>query len=123
MKTMEEDFENIIRSQLRVLKNQMDVIKDYLNKYEERNNKLRHIITNNLIEALIERFERNEKIIQDLNEKLDSLHIKFNENLSRSIKDVKEEIIDAELTRAISKLLDEKEIKVDSKALEELKEF
>lgn len=120
---MEEDFESIIRSQLRVLKNQMDVIKDYINKYEERNNRLRHIITNNLIDALIKRFEKNEKLIEELSEKMDSLHLKFQDNLSKSIKDMKEEIVDAELSKAISRIFDQKEIKVSSKTLDELKKL
>jgi len=120
---MEEDFEAIIRSQLRTLKNQMDIIKDYINKYEQRSVRLKKTITNELISALIKRFERNEKIIQDLDEKLESLNFKLQENLSRSIKDLREEISETELSKAISRIFEEKEIKVSSKALDELKKL
>ncbi len=120
---MEEDFETIIRSQLRTLKNQMDIIKDYINKYEERSIKLKKTITNELIDALIKRFERNEKLIQELNEKLESINLKLQENLSRSIKELREEITEAELSKAISKIFEEKEIKISSKALDELKKL
>ena len=120
-KTMEEDFEEAMRVQLRTLKNQVDVLRDFVNKYEERNLKLRQTIINELITALIKRFEKNEKIILELNEKIDSTNFKLQENLSKSIKDIKEEIIEAELSKAISKIFEEKEIKVSSKALDELK--
>jgi len=118
---MEEDFEEAMRVQLRTLKNQVDVLRDFVNKYEERNLKLRQTIINELITALIKRFEKNEKIILELNEKIDSTNFKLQENLSKSIKDIKEEIIEAELSKAISKIFEEKEIKVSSKALDELK--
>ena len=118
---MEEDFENAVRSQLTILKNQMDVIRDYINKYDERNNRLRKTITNDLITALLSRFERNERIINELNEKIDSLNFKFQESFSKSVRDLREEFSEAELSRAISKIFEEKEIKVSSKALEELK--
>jgi hypothetical protein len=120
---MEEDFESFMKSQLRALKNQMDIIKDYINKYEESSFRLKKTITNDLIEALIKRFERNEKIIQDLNEKIDSFHLKFQENLSRSIKELREEMSETELSKAISKIFEEKEIKISSKPLDELKKL
>jgi len=118
---MEEDFESLIRSQIRTLKNQMNIIKDYINKYEERSIRLKRTITNDLIDALIKRFERNEEFIQELNEKLESLNFKFKENLSRSVKELRDEINEAELSKAISKIFEEKKIKVSSKALDELK--
>jgi hypothetical protein len=118
---MEEDFESVVRSQLLILKNQMDIIKSYIDKYDEMNLKLKKTITNELISALISRFERNEKIINELSEKIDSLNFKFQENLSKSIRGLKEEISEAELSKAISKIFEEKEIKVSSKALSELK--
>ena len=120
---MEEDFESFMRSQLRTLKNQMEIIKDYINKYEERSFRLKRTITNDLIDALIKRFEKNEELIQGLNGKLESLNLKFHGNLSRSIKELREEISEAELSKAISKIFEKKEIKVSSKALDELKKL
>ena len=123
MKNMEEDFETLIRSQLRTLKNQMSIIKDYINKYEERSIRLKRTITNELIDALIKRFERNEKLIQELNEKLDSLNFRLKDDLSRSIKELREEMSEVELSKAISRIFEGKEIKVSSKALDELKKL
>ena len=120
---MEEDFEALMRSQIRTLKNQMEIIKDFISKYEERRLRLKRTITNELIDALIKRFERNEEITQKLKEELETLNFKFQENLSRSIKDLREEISEAELSKAISKIFEKKEIKVSSKALEELKKL
>ena len=110
-----------MRSQLRTLKNQMEIIKDYINKYEERSLRLRRTITNELIDALIKRFEKNEELIQDLNEKLESLNLKFHGTLSRSIKELREELSEAELSKAISRIFEKGEIKVSSKPLDELK--
>jgi hypothetical protein len=100
----------------------MDVIKDFINKYDERSLRLKKTITNELISALIDRFERNERLISNLSEKIDSINLKFKEDLSKSIKDMKEEMSEKELNKAISKIFEEKEIKVSSKALDELKD-
>jgi len=120
---MEEDFESMIRSQLRILKNQMDIIKGYVDSYEEKSAKLRKTITEELITALIGRFERNEKLINELNEKIDSINFKFQDNLSKSMKNLREEISEAALTKAIAKISEEKEIRVNSRALDELKDI
>ena len=120
---MEEEFEAFMRSQLRALKNQMEIIKDYINKYEETNIRLKKTITNELIDALIKRFERNEELMQELHEKLETLNFKFQNSLSRSVRELRNEISEAELSKAISKIFEEKEIKVSSKALDELKKL
>lgn len=123
MKKVEEEFETFIKSQLRTLKAQMDIIKEYINRYEERNIRLKKTISNELIEVLIKRFERNEKIISEFNEKLDSIDFKLREQLSRAIKDLREELSEAELSRAISKIFEEKEVKISSKPLDELRKI
>ncbi|OGI11962.1 hypothetical protein A3K64_00625 [Candidatus Micrarchaeota archaeon RBG_16_36_9] len=120
---MEEDFENMIRSQLRILKNQMDIIKSYIDSYEEKSAKLRRTITEELITALIGRFERNEKLMSELNDKVDSLNFKFQDNLSKCMRDLREEISESALTKAIAKINEEKEIKVNSSTLDELKDL
>ena len=120
---MEEEFETFIKSQLRTFKAQMDIIKEYINRYEERNIRLKKTISNELIEVLIKRFERNEKIISEFNEKLDSIDFKLREQLSRAIKDLREELSEAELSRAISKIFEEKEVKISSKPLDELRKI
>jgi hypothetical protein len=120
---MEEDFENMIKSQLRIIKNQMDIIKGYIDDYEEKSAKLRKTITEELITALIGRFERNEKLINELNVKVDSINFKFQDSLSKSMKDLREDISEAALAKAIAKISEEKEIRVSSRALDELKDI
>jgi hypothetical protein len=120
---MNDEFENMMRSQLLTLRNQMSVIKDYIDKYDQRSMKLRQTITNELIAALIARFEKNEQMFQELNEKVDMMNARMQTNFEKSLKELREEITEAELSRAISKIVDDKEIKVSSKALQELKDF
>ncbi len=117
---MQDDFETAMRLQLAMLKSQMEVIREYIEKYDERSSKLRRTITEDLINALIKRFERNEKTIQEMNEKVDSMGMKLNENLEKSLRQLREEIGEGELSKAISKIFDEKEIKVSSRVLENL---
>lgn len=118
---MAEDFESMMNSQLMTLRNQMEVIRDYIDRYEERSIKLKKTITNELITALISRFENNEKMIQELNEKVESCNTRLQDNLSKSLKEMRDEISERDLDKAILRIAGEKEIKVSSKALEELK--
>jgi hypothetical protein len=117
-----EDFETFIKSQLKTLQAQIETLRNYLNEYEDRNRKLKRLMSEELISALLFRFEKNEERISKIDEKLDSIHFNINEKLSQEIRNIKNEVSDANLTRSISKLLGEKEIKVESKILEELKE-
>jgi len=118
---MNEEFENFIRSQLKTLQAQIEIMKGYLNEYEERNRKLKKIMSEELIAALILRFEKNEERIRKMDEKLDSIHFTLHEKISQEIRNLKNEISETQLSKAISSLLAEKEIKVDSKPLDELK--
>ena len=121
MKKVNEEFEAFINSQLQTLRAQIETIKSYLEEYEERNKRLKKIMSEDLIGALIFRFEKNEKRIRGIDEKLDSIHFKLNEKLSQEIRNIKQDLSESQLSKAISKLLEEKEIKVDSKPLSELK--
>lgn len=121
MKKVNEEFEAFINSQLQTLRAQIETIKSYLEEYEERNKRLKKIMSEDLIGALIFRFEKNEKRIRGIDEKLDSIHFKLNEKLSQEIRNIKQDLSETQLSKAISKLLEEKEIKVDSKPLSELK--
>jgi hypothetical protein len=116
-----EEFEAFINSQLQTLRAQIETIKSYLEEYEERNKRLKKIMSEDLIGALIFRFEKNEERIRGIDEKLDSIHFKLNEKLSQEIRNIKQDLSETQLSKAISKLLEEKEIKVDSKPLSELK--
>ena len=121
MKKVNEEFEAFINSQLQALRAQIETIKSYLEEYEERNKRLKKIMSEDLIGALIFRFEKNEERIRGIDEKLDSIHFKLNEKLSQEIRNIKQDLSETQLSKAISKLLEEKEIKVDSKPLSELK--
>ncbi|MEM5778265.1 MAG: hypothetical protein QXD43_00775 [Candidatus Aenigmatarchaeota archaeon] len=118
---MSEDFETFIKSQLQALKAQIETIKRYLEEYEEKNRKLKKIMSEELITALLYRFEKNEERIRSIDEKLEQMHFSLHEKIAQEIKKIKDEISDAQLSKAISKLLEEKEIKVSSKPLDELK--
>jgi len=121
VKKVNEEFEAFINSQLQALRAQIETIKSYLEEYEERNKRLKKIMSEDLIGALIFRFEKNEERIRGIDEKLDSIHFKLNEKLSQEIRNIKQDLSETQLSKAISKLLEEKEIKVDSKPLSELK--
>lgn len=118
---MSEDFESEVSSQLITLRNQMSVIKDYIDKYDQRSMKLRQTITNELIVALIARFEKNEKMLQELSNKLDASNAKIQTDMEKSLRELRDEISEAELSKAITKIIDGNEIKVSSKALQDLK--
>ena len=121
MKRVNEEFESFIEAQLRALRAQIEKIKGYLDEYEEKNRKLKKIMSEELIEALILRFEKNEDRIRGIDEKLDYMHTTLHEKISHEIRNLKNEISEAQLSKAISRLLEEKEIKVDSKPLNEFK--
>jgi GTP-dependent phosphoenolpyruvate carboxykinase len=116
-----EEFEAFIDSQLQALRAQIETIKGYLEEYEERNRRLKKIMSEDLIGALIFRFEKNEDRIRMIDEKLESIHFKLSEKLTQEIRNIKQDLSETHLTKAISRLLEEKEIKVNSKPLNELK--
>jgi len=107
--------------ELQTLKAQIETIKNQLDDYEEGNSKLKKIISEELVDTLITRFEKNEERIRKIDEKLDSIHFKINEKIAQDIRNIKQDLSEAQLSKSISRLLDEKEIKIDSKPLEKLK--
>jgi hypothetical protein len=121
VKKVNEEFEAFIDSQLQALRAQIETIKGYLEEYEERNRRLKKIMSEDLIGALIFRFEKNEDRIRMIDEKLESIHFKLSEKLTQEIRNIKQDLSETHLTKAISRLLEEKEIKVNSKPLNELK--
>lgn len=121
MKKVNEEFEAFIKSQLQILKAQIETIKSYLDEYEERNRKLKKIMSEELVGALILRFEKNEERIRKIDEKIDSIHFTLHDKLSQEIRKIKDDLSETQLSKSISRLLEEREIKVDSKPLTELK--
>lgn len=126
---MNEDFEHFARSQLITMKSHMDLLTKYLQEYEERNIRLKQILSQELIISLVKRFEDNEKMIHELNQKLEERHFKLEEQLTKEIRTLRYEISETDLTRAISTISGENKfkesniVKVNSRPLEELKRF
>lgn len=164
MKKVNEEFETFtginIRSHLRALQAQIELIKSNLNEYGEASRALKKIMSEELITSIIARFEKNEERIKNLDGKLDSINFEIKQKLSQEIKiirnellytkqneervndleekvdfiqfeikeklpqeirGIRDEINDVQLSKAISCILKEREIKVDSKPLDELK--
>ena len=120
-KVSNEEFEAFIQTQLQALKAQIEILKKHLQEYEDRNRTLKKIMSEELIGALLLRFEKNEERLIKLDEKLESMHFNLNEKISQEIRKLKDDLSEAQLSRAIAKLLEQKEIKVDSRPLDELK--
>lgn len=121
MKNVKGDLESIIKAQLNTLKTQIDILKDHIESSEESNVRLKYIIANELVEALIKRFEKNENKIDELKEKIESIDLKLKKELSELNRITKMELSEEALSKSISKILKEKEIEVDSKPLLDLK--
>ncbi len=120
---MSEEFEKFIERQLESLKSQIEVLRKSISEYEEDAIKLKKKISNELVDALIKRFEKSEKKIDELDSKIDSLRFELENKLSGEIRKLRSELSEAELSRAISRIFEEREIKVDSKPLYELKDL
>ncbi len=120
---MKEDIEPIIKAQLNTLKAQIDILRDHIESSEEGNVRLKYIIANELVESLIKRFEKNENKIDELKEKIESIELSLKEKVSELHRITKMELSEEALSKAISKILQEKEIEVDSKPLLDLKDI
>lgn len=120
---MKEDLESIIKTQLNKLKTQIDVLRDHIESSEESNVRLKYIIANELVEALIKRFEKNEGKIDDLKEKIESIDLKLKEKMEELNRITRMELSEEALSKSISKVLQEKEIEVDSKPLLDLRDI
>jgi len=120
---VKEDLESIIKTQLNKLKTQIDVLRDHIESSEESNVRLKYIIANELVEALIKRFEKNEGKIDDLKEKIESIDLKLKEKMEELNRITRMELSEEALSKSISKVLQEKEIEVDSKPLLDLRDI
>jgi hypothetical protein len=118
---VKEDIEPIIKAQLNTLKAQINILRDYVESSEESNVRLKYIIANELVEALIQRFEKNENKIDVLKEKLESIELSLQEKMSELHRMTKMELSEDALSKSISKILKDKNVEVDSKPLMDLK--
>jgi hypothetical protein len=121
--TVKEDIEPIIKAQLNTLKAQVNILRDYIESSEESNVRLKYIIANELVEALIQRFEKNESKIDLLKEKLESIELSLQEKMSELHRMTKMELSEDALSKSITKILRDKEVEVDSKPLLDLKDI
>jgi len=122
VKNVKENFEPIIKAQLNTLKAQIDILREYMESSEESNVRLKYIIANELVEAMIKRFEKSEDKIDELKQKIESIELSLKEKVAELHRITKMELSEEALSKAISKILQEKEIEVDSKPLFDLKE-
>jgi hypothetical protein len=111
----------MIKAQMNTLKAQIDILREYVESSEESNVRLKYIIANELVEALIQRFEKNEGKIDLMKEKLESIELSLQEKMAELHRITKMELSEDALSRSISKLLKDKEVEVDSKPLIDLK--
>ena len=122
METVTDEFDSFIKDQISTLKTNMYLLKKQLKDAEEDGIRFKRTVANNLIEALIKRFENNEKKIDEINTKIDSFHLQ----LTRIIEDFDraraQESVESELAKTISKISGE-EIKVSLKPLYELRKI
>jgi CII-binding regulator of phage lambda lysogenization HflD len=120
---VKENIEPIIKAQLNTLKAQIDILREYIENNEESNVRLKYIIANELVEALIKRFEKNETKIDDLKEKIESIDMSLKEKVEELHRITKMELSEEALSKAVSKILDTKDIEVDSRPLLDLKDI
>lgn len=118
---MVEDLEPIIKAQLSTLRAQIDILRDQMESSEESAAKLKYIIANDLVESMIKRFERNEKKLEELTDKINSFHLNLQEQMVEFKRMRERQLSDIALAEAISKIFEEKEVKVSPKPLYELK--
>jgi len=118
---MVEELEPIIKAQLATLKTQIDILKRQIETSEEDAAKLKYKIANELVEALVKRFEKNEKSIENLNDKLTSIHLNLQQQVEEFKRMKDRQLSELALSQAIAKIFEEKEVKVSSKPLYELK--
>ena len=118
---MREDIEPIIKAQLNTLKAQIDILREYIENTEESNVRLKYIIANELVEALIKRFENNEAKMDQLREKIESIELNLKEKMEELHRATKMEMSEEALSKAVSKILETKDIEVDSRPLLDLR--
>jgi hypothetical protein len=120
---MDDAFNSYLRSQIQMLK-------ERVNGLQSEAEGFKRTLTEDLIEALIKRFERNERAIGELNKKLDEMGLRVQEQMYQMAQKLEKmdvlkrrEASEAKLKEAISRLAGEAEIKISKQALQKLREF
>lgn len=118
---MSEEIESVMKAQIDTMNDQIEKLKELVVDTEEHTVRLKHMIANDLMDALIQRFQANEAKIGQLHENIQSIHQDVKEQLIEVKRAAERHESDRALEEAIKKLLNEKEIKVDSEPLYKLR--
>lgn len=118
---MPEELEPLMQAQLATMRDQIEKLKDLVIDTEEHTARLKYMIANDLMEALIKRFQTNETKIVEMEKRILNIHEDIKDQLIdiKRAKDRHES--DLALESAIKSLLNEGEVKVDSEPLYRLK--
>jgi glutamine synthetase type III len=116
-----EELEPLVKAQLDAMRNQIEKLKGLVIDTEDHTARLKNVIANDLVDALVKRFQNNERKMDEMHEKIINIHQDIKDQLLevRRLRDRQES--DIALQKAITKILEEGEIKVDSEPLYELK--
>lgn len=118
---MQGELEPFVKSQLNTMNEQIEKLKDLVLDTEDHTARLKFLIANDMMEALIKRFQTNERKMGQMEEKISNIHQDIKDQLIevKRLRDRHES--DRALEEAINKLLSEQEVKVDSNLLSKLK--
>jgi glutamine synthetase type III len=121
VKKVPEELEPLVKAQLDAMRNQIEKLKGLVIDTEDHTARLKNVIANDLVDALVKRFQNNERKMDEMHEKIINIHQDIKDQLLevRRLRDRQES--DIALQKAITKILEEGEIKVDSEPLYELK--
>ncbi len=118
---MSEELEPILKAQLESMKKQMDTLRELVIDTEEHTARLKHVIANDMVEALVTRFQKNEKKLDEMHERISNIHTEIKDQLMEVKRARERHLSDRALEKAINKIVEEGEIKVDAEPLYELK--
>ena len=118
---MPEELETVMKVQMDVMKKQIDSLRELILDTEEHTARLKHMIADELVEALVLRFQKNEKRIDEMHDRISNIHVEIKDQLMEVKRARDRHLSDRALQKAINKIAEEAEIKVDAEPLYELK--
>lgn len=118
---MPDELESVMKAQMDAMRIQIDSLKELVIDTEEHTARLKHMIADEMVEALVSRFQKNEKRIEDMHDRISNIHLEIKDQLLEVKRARDRHLSDRALQKAISKIVEEAEIKVDAEPLYELK--
>jgi len=118
---MPEELESVMKSQMDAMKTQIDSLRELIIDTEENTARLKHMIADEMVEALVTRFQKNEKRIEEMHDRISNIHVEIKDQLLEVKRARDRHLSDRALQKAISKIAEEADIKVDAEPLYELK--